>query len=788
MWNNSRTPLSPISSPVNQQVPANLSLLNSAIAIDTLDWPFLDTMDPVFFQSKESSHILKQISRLFVRTSIVSLGQPQRTLRLLQILQVIITRLSNKCEKHKEKVEDYHAKNKILKSKLEKALQKPKTVTQIVADKCPICLKPFKSLPYLDIHVFSKHQEVATLWQAIRTPQPQGAFAFPWMKSHTMTSTMYPQSTSNVSDMAIQQILNEFKQKFTVEQKASEREMQEWISKKMCKVESKIDNLQQTAKQEIIASKSKRVHKPHKSKHQKGKNHNKDKNDKNKKDEKNENKRAEGNVKNSDFDPQQPFPSSHSNKSSIHTVNSPQSIQSSQPTGTYQQDAPVQQLKELPPPPKRDLINEKDSTLTSTNTNEQQPIPLIKNTTQSSDYLNYLSNTNFQSPPPKIGKAASDAEYDSLTDERGQNKLINNQNNNNHLNNSSDSRNDAFNMPSEYDYDEFVSDAKTVNQSKNQNKVQNQQSKPNNSNDNYNQYNDPYGDTYGDTYGETYGTTEFMRDYQIYKENLAKNNQNDYSQNYSSEDGYTKQLNKIAGNDLTKAVPPPGKSLIKHSDSAGEISQEETIPPPESIPYGSNNNAFFYDGEEDQQYYSEDRKFPHGFNAASSSIDNEPGEYDEDSLEAPKNQRNRYHQNPDNDDPDYQNLDYDNPEYYNNYSGNQNQQKNTPPIKTSTIIENNNELYAYLEPYGSEEGETTASPNYDLPDFTSSSPKPFGSKRKSGKGLLTPTTKEQFQLNGFSGSMKKLPSEKFMKETYARPKEDINQIVDEIMDYSENDY
>ena len=357
----------------------DLSLLSSSIATDSLDWPFLDSIDPILLQSKENIHILKQISRLFVRTTISSLGSAPRMLKLFQILQIIISRISKDYEKNKEKIEDLHSKINSLKRSNQKLLKKPKTINQVAADKCPICFKPFKLLPYLDLHIFTKHQEVATLWQAIRTPQPQGAFAFPWVKSHTMTSTMYPPSNQSTNDQSIQNTMNEFRQILTDRQKASERETQELINRKMSKIESRIEDLEQTAKMDGNYERNNMHHKSrkHKSPHRQ-------------------------------FDPEQPY------KSNKQVEIPDQFVINSPGIGINQHNSIISSQTNLPK-----VVHRDSSTIEDGEINLNMPLGDTGIITGNSLNNNqYSSNSNFQSLTPKNKKSESDAEYLSAPSNR----------------------------------------------------------------------------------------------------------------------------------------------------------------------------------------------------------------------------------------------------------------------------------------------------------------------------------------------------------------------------------
>jgi hypothetical protein len=71
----------------------------------------------------------------------------------------------------------------ISKSSLSVKPPPPQIIIQL-ADRCPICGAGYKGITFLDQHIFCRHQEIAELWQTIRTPQPPGIIAKSSQKVH----------------------------------------------------------------------------------------------------------------------------------------------------------------------------------------------------------------------------------------------------------------------------------------------------------------------------------------------------------------------------------------------------------------------------------------------------------------------------------------------------------------------------------------------------------------------------------------------------------------------------
>lgn len=214
---------------------------SATINLSNFDWSIIRDVDPLNLKDSQDIHTMKTISRHFVRSASFQTDFPPNYIKLFHILQIIIEYLSKTVKTLKKENDD-------LSFELLKHKNHHKQETNlIVASKCPICLKPFKSLPYLDIHVFNKHPNVATLWQAIRTPQPPGAYAFPHLKP-TITGTTYTTEPGQdvVNDEMIQKFLNEFKEQYHEEKKNSEREIHQWMKRKIAKFHDKVESIQTT--------------------------------------------------------------------------------------------------------------------------------------------------------------------------------------------------------------------------------------------------------------------------------------------------------------------------------------------------------------------------------------------------------------------------------------------------------------------------------------------------------------------------------------------------------------
>lgn len=230
------------------------------------EWSYLDGIDPLSLSLPNDLKILQKVSKHFVRTTVLNVDTTERMQKLLQILQLVIKEISSKSSKRKQKIKSL---KKQLAAKQDKQCkqkqQKEAQVVQIVACRCPVCQLGFKSLPYLDAHVFTKHQEVATLWQAIRTPQPPGAYAFPWTKSYSVHSSILPPNSGTVhtfNEDAVLKMMEEFRKRYETERRASEKETHTMIKKEMAKFTAKMEKMKLKATEVVPPAKLESPPKP----------------------------------------------------------------------------------------------------------------------------------------------------------------------------------------------------------------------------------------------------------------------------------------------------------------------------------------------------------------------------------------------------------------------------------------------------------------------------------------------------------------------------------------------
>lgn len=111
-------------------------------------------------------------------------------------------------------------------------LRKNTSTEPVIGMQCPLCMKLFRSIDFLDKHIFNRHGEIARHWQALRSP---------FTSVHeelTMTQTY--------GEDHINKLVNTLQKELKRERKQSKKEIQDIIARKVSKVETKLETLQST--------------------------------------------------------------------------------------------------------------------------------------------------------------------------------------------------------------------------------------------------------------------------------------------------------------------------------------------------------------------------------------------------------------------------------------------------------------------------------------------------------------------------------------------------------------
>jgi hypothetical protein len=128
------------------------------------------------------------------------------------MLQVVVRRLVDRNAK---------LERKFRKAKEKTSTDQKSEESGLLCYFCPICHKAFRSITYVDSHIFTHHPQSSTLWQAIRTPQIKG-----------LTKTYDPIS----SQVQLERIAHRISDTLVLNQRRSELDMQYYFQKQLVKL------------------------------------------------------------------------------------------------------------------------------------------------------------------------------------------------------------------------------------------------------------------------------------------------------------------------------------------------------------------------------------------------------------------------------------------------------------------------------------------------------------------------------------------------------------------------
>ena len=145
---------------------------------EPIDWNLVAVLDPEIIQRIKDFDSLQKIITNFTSANFTDgcskvLTHPL-SIRLCQLLQIGFQIMDSSQKELKKIIDDDAA----YKEKLTSALKKLKTkltlteeklkIKSIPYDKCPVCGKKFKSLDYVDKHIYTRHNELSECWDCMR--------------------------------------------------------------------------------------------------------------------------------------------------------------------------------------------------------------------------------------------------------------------------------------------------------------------------------------------------------------------------------------------------------------------------------------------------------------------------------------------------------------------------------------------------------------------------------------------------------------------------------------------
>ena len=206
----------------------------------SFDWSFVDSIDPHILKFKPDAKLMKALSSQISKAPFAPLDNPQRAQKVFQITQVLLDSSSESNEKCAATVKDLKSEIQRLKSEIDELKREPKGV---IGNRCPCCLKVFESLAYLDVHFFSKHPQLAIVWNIVRQPKSIA------MNSTQLAAALEP-FVQHESESNIPSVLKQIHSQLQVGQQLSEQKVLDLISEKMSTFENRFEELQSTLRRD----------------------------------------------------------------------------------------------------------------------------------------------------------------------------------------------------------------------------------------------------------------------------------------------------------------------------------------------------------------------------------------------------------------------------------------------------------------------------------------------------------------------------------------------------------
>ena len=184
----------------------------SVMGSGELDWNLIDTIDPMFLKKPQGLATMRVLCQQFLRAQSVPLDQPTRVLKLFQVLQVIIGYLCAAQDKLNEQIQQLTMDHQ--------------DIVGVIGLQCPICMKVFEALPYLDKHIFKRHGEVAEHWRNFRSPM-----------------AVQEEQAAPVSDEQIRMLFLKIRDEIASQRRESQREVNSLIRRNISQVEQELESL-----------------------------------------------------------------------------------------------------------------------------------------------------------------------------------------------------------------------------------------------------------------------------------------------------------------------------------------------------------------------------------------------------------------------------------------------------------------------------------------------------------------------------------------------------------------
>lgn len=217
-----------------------------------INWSYISQIDTSDLMLKNNRSKMKIILQDFLNTTNFDGVPSHLAAHLFIILQIIIRTMIKNHKKRDRKLANQIEKNDFLKTQIQELKSDiqstfndsihpnteliktinlpPKRKSSVI---CPICKHSVPSLNQLDIHVFSSHSDLSSVWQILRTPHYPGLTNDPTLKLIAATD----------EDTNLKQAVQDVEKELLYQQKSYELKIKNYLKKKSLKLNSKLDQM-----------------------------------------------------------------------------------------------------------------------------------------------------------------------------------------------------------------------------------------------------------------------------------------------------------------------------------------------------------------------------------------------------------------------------------------------------------------------------------------------------------------------------------------------------------------
>ena len=198
-----------------------------------IDWNVINAIDPSDLLLSRNESTMQLILTDFLKTPNFDNVPLQIMSKFLSILQIIVDNLYKTKNKLTKKNKKLTKENIALLNKCNKCMKKNAPIN-LVGHSCPVCYKSFLSPQYLDMHIFTHHSDLSSLWQSLRTPHYN-------VLSHLNKTSQIKQNDDSINESKLRQTFKTLSEQFINEQEISNERIKQYFNKRLSEVNDKID-------------------------------------------------------------------------------------------------------------------------------------------------------------------------------------------------------------------------------------------------------------------------------------------------------------------------------------------------------------------------------------------------------------------------------------------------------------------------------------------------------------------------------------------------------------------